>query len=84
MINQSSFIKTVAVIITVAGLTVGCGSKLNLKDIKEKALASFDDQKAELNSNKEKTQQDLEDKKGELSKKDKIIGILQKGLDLAK
>jgi prefoldin subunit 5 len=84
MINQSSFIKTLAVVITVAGLTVGCGSKINLKDIKEKALASFDSQKAELTSNRDKAQQDLDETKDELSKKDRIIERLEKGIALAK
>jgi len=80
MSNLSSVIKIVAVVITVGGLTVGCGSKVNVKEIQEKAQAGFEEQKAELISSKDAVQQELDDKKSQLSEKDDKIMVLEKGL----
>ncbi len=80
MSNLSSAIKILAVVITIGGLTVGCGSKVNVKEIQDKAQASFEEQKAELISSKDAVQQELDDKKSQLSEKDDKIMVLEKGL----
>ena len=80
MSNLSSAIKILAVVITIGGLTVGCGSKVNLKEVQETAQASVDSEKSELISSKEKLQQEFDDVKSELSEKDNRIMQLEKGL----
>lgn len=79
MINRSSFIKTLAVVITLGGLSVGCGPNVDMvkKQAQEKAQASFDSEKAQLISGKEMLQQQLDDSKSQLSEKDQIIQQLE-------
>ena len=80
MSNLSSVIKILAVVISVGGLTVGCGSKVNIKEIQDKAQASFEEQKADLISSKDEFQQELDEKKSQLSEKDNKITELEQGL----
>jgi len=79
MINRSSFIKTLAVVITIGGLSVGCGPNVEVvkKQAEKEAQASFDSKRAQLNADKEKLQQKLDDTKPQVAEKDGIIMKLE-------
>ena len=82
MINRSSFIKTLAVVITIGGLSVGCGPKVDMikKQVQEEAQASFNSEKADLTANKDRLMQQLDDSKAKLAEKDSIIQKLEEGI----
>lgn len=79
MINRSSFIKTLAVVITTGGLIVGCGANIDkiTKQVQEDAQASFETQKAEINSAKDELQQQLDDTNSKVAEKDDKIKELK-------
>jgi RNA polymerase-interacting CarD/CdnL/TRCF family regulator len=79
MINRISFIKPLAVITIIGGLSMGCGPNADLvkKQAQEKAQASFGSEKDMLNSAKEMLQQQLDGTKSQLSEKDAIIQQLE-------
>jgi len=79
MSNRSSFIKTLAVIIIVGGLSVGCGQNIAkiTKQAEADAKASFETEKAEITSKKEQIQGELDNTNTQLDEKKSKISELQ-------
>ncbi len=79
MSNRISFIKTLAVIITVGGLSVGCGPNIEkiTKQAEADAKASFETEKAEITSQKDQIQGELDDTNTQLDEKKSKLSELQ-------
>jgi outer membrane protein OmpA-like peptidoglycan-associated protein len=82
MINRSSFIKTLAVVLTTGGLIVGCGANVDkiTKQAQDDAKTSFESEKAQIDSDKAMLQKQLDDVDSQLSEKDDKIRELREKL----
>lgn len=79
MINRNSAIKTLAIIVSISGLSVACGPNVEMvkKQAQEEVQAKFDAEKAKINSEKEKLQKQLDDSDSQLAEKDEKIKELK-------
>jgi outer membrane protein OmpA-like peptidoglycan-associated protein len=82
MSKQSSFIKTLAVIIIVGGFSVGCGPSIEkvTKQAEADAKASFEAEKAKITAETDKIQQELDEATTKLGEKDRKIQELDRKL----
>jgi len=79
MINRSSFIKPLVVVMAIGVLAVGCGPNVEMikKQAQKDAKASFETEQTQINADKTKLQQQIEDANSKISEKEIKIKELE-------